>query len=331
MDFRFDKDERDIIDQVGLTLRRHLRPARLLDDASVDGAWRALAEDGWIHAGLAAEFGGAELPLAMVAAIGRESGRVVAGDAYTNNAVLLPALFAGAGPEALADFAPGFLLGDGRGLAPQGGDGEQSSWCFGAEPGFAAYEIDGGRLVRYPAGSWELRGPAGLGLAIGAVTLRADAEPDLTVDATPFDPGTLAAANVVHAAGLVGLGETALADTVEYVGQREQFGGPIGRFQAIKHGLAEVAVWLEVAWNAVLYAALQPSDVAVSIAHLQAVEACDAATRAMVQFFGGIAMTWEHHAHLYVKTAQLSRFRFGSTREHALRVVGELSTEAVVL
>jgi hypothetical protein len=49
----------------------------------------------------------------------------------------------------------------------------------------------------------------------------------------------------------------------------------------------------------------------------------------MIQFFGGIAMTWEHHAHLYVKTAQLSRFRFGSPREHALRVAGQLATEVV--
>lgn len=330
MDFRFDKDEADVIEQAGLTLRRHLPATRLLAPGGALAGWRAVGADGWLHAGLAEGQGGVELPLAMLAAIGREAGRVLAGDGFVNNAVVLAQALASADAADTLLEHPGFLLADGRTetlLAPP----EQTvDWCFGVEPGMAAYRLgQDGTLERFVPDAWKLAPMGRLGLGVGRVTLAEDAEADATFATGGRHARLLAAADVVHAAGLVGLGEQALRDTVEYTSQREQFGAPIGRFQAVKHALADVAVELEVAWNAVLYAALRPDDTSVSIAHVQAVSAGEAASRAMVQYFGGIAMTWEHHAHLYLKTAQASRWRFGSTQAHALRIADELLLQEV--
>jgi hypothetical protein len=202
-------------------------------------------------------------------------------------------------------------------------------WCFGVEPGLWAYCIsEDGVLRRYSPASWEFEPLAGLGLGTGTVTIAPGSEPDLSVEVG--GPAALVfSAQLAHAAALVGLGERALDDTVDYVKQREQFGGPIGRFQAVKHALAEVAVQLEVAWDAVLYASMRPDAESVAIAHLQAGTAVDRAARAMVQYFGGIAMTWEHHAHLYVKTAQAGRWRFGSSSDHAMRIAGGLVRERI--
>jgi alkylation response protein AidB-like acyl-CoA dehydrogenase len=333
MDFRFDPDEREIVAQAGLTLQRHLPATRLLENESARPRWDAVAQDGWLHAGLDEASGGSDLSLALVAAVGREAGRVLAGDGYVTNAIILPGLLASLDePESVASLLahPGFLLADGRAEELVADLEAPVPWCAGVEHGLNAYALtDDGLLVRYGPDAWTFEPLAGLGLTTGAVRIAANAVPEWSARVVTPDSEVLEAAQVVHAGTLVGLGEAALADTVEYVQQREQFGGPIGRFQAVKHGLAEVAVKLEVAWNAVLYAALQRDEASVWIARMQAAEATDAAVRAMVQFFGGIAMTWEHHAHLFVKTAQATRWRFGATDAYALRLAAGLSREQV--
>jgi alkylation response protein AidB-like acyl-CoA dehydrogenase len=329
MDFRFDEEERDIVQQAGRTLSRALPRDALLEGDRSSG-WRAVGHDGWLTAGLAEERGGAGLSLSLLAAVGREAGRVLAGNGFVNNGVLLPELLAQAdGAAELLEAAterPGFLLADGRGERLVAGPRATATpWCFGAERGMAAYRLsDDGLLERYGPDAWTLAPVAGLALDVGTVTLRPDAEPELAVQVGEQSGALLARALVVHAAALVGLGEVALTDTVDYVKERHQFGGPIGRFQAVKHGLADVSVALEIAWNAVLYASLVPQPVPVSTAHLQATEAADAAIRAMTQFFGGIAMTWEHHAHLYTKAALAGIWRFGSAAEHARRIGRDL-------
>lgn len=327
MDFRFDEDEREIIEQAARTLERDLPAARLLEAGGIEG-WRSVGLDGWLGAGLPEEDGGAGLQLSVVAGIGRGAGRVLAGDGFVANAVLLPGLLAGA-PE-LRDVAlgePGFLLVDGRapGLTPSVASG--TPWCFGVEPGMYAYLVADGVLRRYGPEDWSLSPLAKLGLGVGTVALRDGGRAQAEAPLVEETAGIFARASIVHSASLVGLGDQALADTVDYVQQREQFGGPIGRFQAVKHTLADVSVALEIAWSAVLYASLSVDSKSVASARLLAVEAAENATRAMIQFFGGIAMTWEHHAHLYAKTALTAVHRFGEPEDHARRIAAELLKE----
>ena len=133
------------------------------------------------------------------------------------------------------------------------------------------------------------------------------------------------AAIVAVAAEHVGIIRHQLDAVVEYVGQREQFGRPIGSFQAIKHRLADVLVDLQRARSAVVYAAAlydENPDAALA-AEVAGAVATDAVIRTVheaVQLHGGIGFTWEHPAHFYVRRALGDEGIFGSAREHRTRI-----------
>lgn len=130
--------------------------------------------------------------------------------------------------------------------------------------------------------------------------------------------GTAAA---VLAAEAVGAADAALARTVDHVRTRKQFGRPIGSFQAVKHRLADVYVAVQAARSAVYYAAWAADGpqgpVAGPLALAAALEAQRAAAGEAVQLHGGIGITWEHDAHLYLKRATSDELLFGPA--HRLR------------
>ncbi|MDC0770009.1 acyl-CoA dehydrogenase family protein [Streptomyces sp. HD] len=123
----------------------------------------------------------------------------------------------------------------------------------------------------------------------------------------------------VLACEAVGAADRALERTVEYVGQREQFGRAIGSFQAVKHRLADVYVGVQAARSAAYYAAwANPHGERVGgLALAQALEALRTAAAEGIQLHGGIGFTWEHEAHLYFKRAAGDELLFGPV--HRLR------------
>ncbi|MET8680095.1 acyl-CoA dehydrogenase family protein [Streptomyces sp. NPDC004647] len=139
-------------------------------------------------------------------------------------------------------------------------------------------------------------------------------------------PGALARLGGTAAAALaaeaVGAADGAFARTVEYVGAREQFGRPIGSFQAVKHRLADLYVQIQAARSAAYYAAWaaggEQADPSVGgLALAQALEAQRAVAGEAVQLHGGLGFTWEHAAHLYFKRAASDELLFGPA--HRLR------------
>ncbi|WP_461084404.1 acyl-CoA dehydrogenase family protein [Streptomyces deserti] len=126
-------------------------------------------------------------------------------------------------------------------------------------------------------------------------------------------------AAAVLAAEAVGAADRVLERTVEYVGRREQFGRPIGSFQAVKHRLADVYVQVQAARSAAYYAAWATTrDERVGpLALAQALDALRAASAEGIQLHGGIGFTWEHDAHLYFKRAAGDELLFGPA--HRLR------------
>ncbi|MFI8291922.1 acyl-CoA dehydrogenase family protein [Streptomyces sp. NPDC085614] len=131
--------------------------------------------------------------------------------------------------------------------------------------------------------------------------------------------GALAAAGrtaaVVLAAEAVGAAQAALDRTVEYVGTREQFGRPVGSFQAVKHRLADLYVQLESARSLTYCAAREPGTGGLALA--AALEALRTVSGETIQLHGGIGFTWEHEAHLYFKRAAADELLFGPV--HRLR------------
>ena len=129
-------------------------------------------------------------------------------------------------------------------------------------------------------------------------------------------------ATVLVAAEAVGVAERALTMSVEYAKVRQQFGKPIGSFQAIKHRCADMAVRTEVARSVTAFAAVAVRDGEPSAARDVRVAKTLAANAAIVnatdnvQNHGGMGYTWEGAAHLYLKRAWLLEHAFGTRTGH---------------
>lgn len=145
----------------------------------------------------------------------------------------------------------------------------------------------------------------------------------------------------VLASEQLGVAQWCLDTTVRYVKERYQFGRPVGSFQALKHRLADVWLELVTARAAARYAADclakesgddkngddnssddNSGDVAVAVSVAQAhcsVVAVHAAEEA-IQLHGGIGMTWEHPAHLFLKRAKSDEIAMGTPGRHRDRL-----------
>jgi alkylation response protein AidB-like acyl-CoA dehydrogenase len=120
----------------------------------------------------------------------------------------------------------------------------------------------------------------------------------------------------------LGIAEWCLDATVAYLKERKQFGRTVGGFQALKHRLANIWEKLVLARAAARYAAdtLATNDPDTPVAVSTAASLCSSvavyAAEEAVQLHGGIGMTWEHPAHLYLKRAKANEIALGSPDQH---------------
>ncbi|WP_328481274.1 acyl-CoA/acyl-ACP dehydrogenase [Streptomyces sp. NBC_00377] len=166
--------------------------------------------------------------------------------------------------------------------------------------------VDGGGLVEWLAEADVVRGAAD-----GAVPLR-------SVDPlTPLHrvPGPRVPADPVAvlltAAEQLGTATRACELAVQHARAREQFGRPIGAFQAVKHLCADLLVRVEVARAAVYAAAVTADPADIAAARLLADEAAVRGARDCLQVHGGMGFTWEADVHLLLKRAWVRTRRAG--------------------
>lgn len=139
---------------------------------------------------------------------------------------------------------------------------------------------------------------------------------------------------VAYAAELLGVAGRALDLAVAYAGDREQFGRPIGSFQAVKHRCADMLVDVEGMRSAVWWAAwcLSADDPDRSVAASTAKAWCSDAGRRVLasalQVHGGIGFTWEHDLHLFLKRGHLDQVAFGDGPAHRARLAAVLRARA---
>ncbi len=132
-------------------------------------------------------------------------------------------------------------------------------------------------------------------------------------------------ARVGLAAQMLGGSEQAFADTVEYLKEREQFGVPIGSFQALQHRAVSVYTELALTRSVVLAAARaideSPEQVPklASLAKANASETFIHAAKEAIQMHGGIGVTDEHDIGFYMKRAQATYMTFGKPSQHRRR------------
>jgi alkylation response protein AidB-like acyl-CoA dehydrogenase len=124
----------------------------------------------------------------------------------------------------------------------------------------------------------------------------------------------------------LGIAQWCFDTTLAYARQRKQFGRAIGSYQAIKHRLADL--WIEV--NSAAAAARYAADtcarhdddatIAAAVAQAYCSGAAVHAAEECIQLHGGIGMTWEYPAHLYLKRAKSDQLAFGTAYRHRTRL-----------
>jgi len=331
MDFSFSPEQDQLRTQARSFLEKRFPAARLAEiAASKDGwdraSWPELARLGWTGASIPEAQGGAGLGFVEEAIVFEELGRALyAGPYFSTVALALPAL--ACAPDFLARVASGALsatLASGPSVeARRAGDG----WRLRGETDLVP---DAGSVDAFVV---HARGPDGMALYLAE---RDDAQPLVrvldTVDATRrfgrvhFEDHEArllaappAAAKIIAstrrralaalALEAVGVASCALALGVEHAKSREQFGRPIGAYQAVSHKLADTYVETELARSLAYWAAWciaeddGEADMAALAAKAYAAEAAVAACERTIQVHGGMGFTWDHPLHRYYKRA----------------------------
>ncbi len=308
------------------------------------GAWRApygrLAELGIFGVALPEEHGGADGTVSDLAAMVDEAAAaLVPGPVATtalatlvlpgSHAELLQALAAGertAGITLNADLD--YADGRASGRAP---------FVLGADPA---------GVLLLPAGeTWVLVDGAADGVTVEPLKAADFSRPlaRVVLENAPAEVLEVSAQRVIDLAATLLAAETAglarwlLHTATDYAKVREQFGKPIGSFQAIKHMCAEMLLRSEQASVAADDAARAASDseadnaqlsIAAALAASVGIEAAKANAKDCIQVLGGIGITWEHDAHLYLRRAYgIAQFLGGHS--HWLRRVAALTQQGV--
>jgi 3-oxochol-4-en-24-oyl-CoA dehydrogenase len=286
-------------------------------DDSLPDFWDELAELGWLGLHLPEEVGGSGYGIEELVIVVEELARAVAPGPYVPT-VIASAVIAGAGDDDLRSrVLPGLADGSIVGAVALGGSVTVSD---GVASGDAGVVLGAGRasLLLVPVGDDVAVVDAhGEGVAI-------DTPPSLdptrrsarvTLDGAPVTVITGARralvdlARVILSADAVGVARECTEMGAAYSKERIQFGRPIAMYQAVKHHCANMAVATELATSAVWDAARATAtggdqlSWAAAVAATLAAPAADLCANLNTQVHGGIAITWEHDAHLYMRRA----------------------------
>ena len=273
MDFAFTEEQEQLRQEARSFLAQNPEPQ-----------WSQLAELGWLGVSIPEEHGGAGLGFLEEAVLFEELGRALyAGPYFSTIGLALPALR----DEQLARVASG--------------EERWSAEVDGLVPDLAAVDWvvtdeEAARAEGETVPTMDETRPLGR-LANG------DREP---LAGSLDRPRTLAAL----ACEAVGIAQKALELGVQHAQERQQFGKPIGVYQAVSHKLADTYVETELARSLAYWAAWcvagrdEQAPVAAAAAKAFASETAVAACERAIQVHGGIGFTWEHELHRYYKRAQ---------------------------
>jgi alkylation response protein AidB-like acyl-CoA dehydrogenase len=287
-----------------------------------DEGWARICELGWPALLVDEEHGGLGLGVVELAVVQEELGAALAPSPFLST-VAAAALIADAGSDEQRErWLPPLAAGEARGTVAALRDGN-GGWA-------AVPDADGADLV-------VVRDGDGWALAEGASAAPAEAldstrrlwsvEVDGALDPLPGE-GARAADVIAVALGAesVGVAQRTLEMAVAYAKEREQFGRPIGAYQAVSHACAQMLLEVEGARSMVLYAAWaldhepESGPLAAAMAKAYASDAGWRVPAAALQVHGGIGFTWEHDLHLWLKRGKANAYLWGDAREHRARV-----------
>jgi alkylation response protein AidB-like acyl-CoA dehydrogenase len=362
MDFSFSPDQTLLRNSARAFLDEHCKPAavRLLWDdkrGESESTWKEMAQLGWLGLALPDEHGGAGLGMVESAIVLEELGRAACPGPYWPTA-LTAAAIAEAGTEAQKKrWLPAIAGGEVRAslaFLDSELDWNPDSANTRAEKTSGGFALTG--LKRYvpwahvadvllvPARTPEgvtlfLVDPGSAGLSaspvqtmdpgtrwtnltLDKVPARSDAVLGRAGGAATLLAGLLRRGAVGAAAEMLGAARRCLDMAVDYAKVREQFGQPIGSFQAIRHKCADMLVEVENSHSAVYYAAwaqdarAEDEVLSASVAKAYVGDASRKVCGDAIQVHGGIGFTWEYDLHMYFKRAKALEVQYGDGDYH---------------
>jgi alkylation response protein AidB-like acyl-CoA dehydrogenase len=321
MEFGFSEEQQELATTVRSLLAKRADSAAVRASVETDAGydeslWQLLCEQIGVAAlGIPEEYEGAGFTLFESLIALEEIGRTLAPSPLLASLVAAEALLAGGDDDAKQRLLPRIAMGE---VATVSIDGQPA--LFGRQATIRLV-IDGEVLLELPESSSDPGGRVSMDQTSPFGSLDA-------AGGTQIGDGAAARARaeLVGAVGVAalqaGCAARALDMTVQYSKERVQFGRQIGSFQALKHRMADMLVLLEMcrsaSWAA-SYAVSAGADNAEQLAHVAksyCSDALDKIAAETVQLHGGIAITWEHDAHLVFKRAHALSQLFGQSHHH---------------
>lgn len=338
-------------DSVRRLMERECPPARLLQILDTDSGfepnlWQGLAEMGIGGITVPEEHGGIGLELLDAALMAEVLGHAGCPGPFLAHSLAAMAIACGGSKAQKAQWLPRLASGEvigtvalgegGQAWQPEewtlpGGsilDGSKTNILFGDVAGLIVVGTAGGELAIVDAGHADIQREPIDGVdrtrrlwTLGFHGVAADVLPDGRAAALRVRDAGL----VLLAADAFGGASRCLGMAVEYAKTREQFGRPIGQFQAMKHQLANMALEIEPSralyWHAAYAQDHLPEEAsrcaALAKAHLT--EVFMQVARDAVEAHGGIGYTWEYPLHVWVKRAIFDRAFFAAPAVHRER------------
>lgn len=325
------------------------------EDGFDPGGWQEMAELGWAGLALPEEWGGQGLGIVELAILFEEMGYALAPSPLFSNTIVGLALALCGSDDQRERYLRPLAEGEKRGtpaLWDAGARAVPGEHTLAAESDGDGLVLNGEKVLVPDAASADFflvatadgrrhiveAGAAGL-------TVSPETSLDLTrrFSSVRFDGVRVAAADTLPAEGAdyfqvfhrvcvmlaaesTGVAQRALEMSVEYAKDRQQFGRPIGAYQAVSHRCAQMLLETEGARSAVYGAAwaadAEPESLplAASIAKAYASDAGWRVPDMAIQVHGGIGFTWEHDIHFFLKRARVSRGLLGTPGAHRDRV-----------
>ncbi|MEZ5077330.1 MAG: acyl-CoA dehydrogenase family protein [Solirubrobacterales bacterium] len=368
MYFDLNDEQRAIRETARDFLASRFRSERIRDvAASEDGfdaaGWAEMAALGWAGLALPEEWGGQGLGTVELAVLFEELGYALAPTPLLANTVVGLALAHGGSDDQRDRFLRPLAGGERRGAPAlwdagspavpgvhtmpareEGGevvlDGEKVVVLeAGSADFFLVVTADGRRhLVDRDAAGVSVRAEASLDPTRRAFSVRFEGVRVPAADTLPGEPAVflpvLHRSCVAIAAESTGVAQRTLEMAVSYAKERQQFGRPIGAYQAVSHRCAQMLLETENSRSAV-YGAAWAADadpeslpLAASMAKAYASDAGWRVPDASIQVHGGIGFTWEHDLHFFLKRGRTNAALFGDARWHRERVAAAVLDRA---
>jgi alkylation response protein AidB-like acyl-CoA dehydrogenase len=295
----------------------------LAESGSYDESlWKEVAELGWPGIAIAEEDGGQGLGLIELALLLEESGFACAPSPLLGSAGAA-LLISGAGSdEQRAEWLPKLASGEATGAFGGVGPAGESTLFCDLPTADVAVTLDGEGALIAPSSELDFETVETIDAtrSYGLVS-----EPEGERLPGEVDPARDRLA-IAISAELLGIAQRTMEMAVDYAREREQFGRPIGAYQAVSHRCAAMLLAVEESRSLIYYAAwtagAEPESLAMAaaMANARAADAAWEVPASALQVLGGIGFSWEHDLQFWLKRGRVAGRMLGTAREHRERV-----------